>query len=81
MAIWERSFLNASHSMEGNESGEKGNSKVPSLVLMEQPGCGVIRAVSRKRQELAFFPLLTTPLQRNHCGFDLSASELKKRFF
>lgn len=52
---------------------------MPSLVLMEQPGCGGIRAVFRKRQELAFFPPLTTSLQRKHCGFDLSASELKKR--
>lgn len=40
--------------------------------------CGVIKAGFRKRQELACFPLLTTSLQRNHCGFDLSASQLKK---
>lgn len=46
--------------MEGNEWREKGNSKVPSFVLMEETGCGVIRAVSRKTQELAFFSPLTT---------------------
>lgn len=79
VATWEKSFLSVSHSTEENESGEKGNCKEPPLVLVEQPGCGLIRAAFRKGQELAFFPLLTTSLQRNHCGFDLSASELKKR--
>lgn len=78
VAVWERPFLTASHSIEGNEWEEKDNSKEPSLVLVEQPGCGVIRTAFRKGQELAFFPLLTTSLHRNHCGFDLSASELKK---
>lgn len=62
----------------GSWVGAEGQLQVPFLVLMEQPGCGLIWTIFRERQELSFFPLLTTSLERKHCGFDVSASELKK---